>query len=308
MFIRRSPFNSSFGFNGLAALGLQLLIVGAVPACTATTSSSESTGGQSSQAPSGGSTSVHSSAGSASGGTAHGSGGGSSGGMNGGANSLAGTGGTALAQGGANNDGGIAGDNAGPSNADASLPNQGTGGSSSVIDAGACVATEATHPSEGALHVPECTAVSYNTNPPSSGNHYPIWAAFGVYQFPLPKGFWVHNLEHGAVVFLYNCPDGCAAELAGLTTWFNNLPIDGACVNSTTAPRALLIPDPDLDVRFAATAWQNTLKADCFDEAAFGAFYQAHVGNGLEVVCSSGQDFRGPDGMPTAALPVDCGK
>jgi hypothetical protein len=203
----------------------------------------------------------------------------------------------------------MAGDNTGPSDADASMPTQGSGGSGSVIDGSACVPTEATHLSEGALHVTVCSAVSYGTNPPSSGNHYPTWAAFGVYQFPLPTGFWVHNLEHGAVVVLYNCPQGCDAELSALTDWFNNLPIDPVCLGlGATQPRALLIPDPNLDVRFAATAWQNTLKADCFDEAAFSAFYDAHVGNGLETVCSSGQDFRGPDGMPTAALPADCGQ
>ena len=45
--------------------------------------------------------------------------------------------------------------------------------------------------------------------------------------------------------------------------------------------RVILAPDPTLPVRWAATAWTWTLRADCFDEAAFGQFYADHYGHGL---------------------------
>ena len=47
----------------------------------------------------------------------------------------------------------------------------------------------------------------------------------------------------------------------------------------------ILAPDPTLAVRWAATAWTWTLRADCFDEAAFSQFVGDHLGHGLEAVC-----------------------
>jgi hypothetical protein len=136
-----------------------------------------------------------------------------------------------------------------------------------------------------------------------------VWAAFGVYEFPLPRGYWVHNLEHGAVVISYNCPDGCDADLQAAIAWFNGLPVDSSCqLQGAPQPRALLLPDPLLDVRFAASSWLHTLRADCFDEVAFDEFYESNVGHGLENVCSPGMDFRGPDGSATSALAAGCGQ
>jgi len=146
------------------------------------------------------------------------------------------------------------------------------------------------------IHVTECTAIDYATNPPSSGEHYPVWADFGVYDFPLPRGFWVHNLEHGAVVVTYNCPLGCADEVAAAAAWLAQLAPDATCAPGT--PRVLLVPDPKLDVRWAASSWGFALRADCFDAAAFSDFYVKHAGQPLApeyTLCSTGFDFRAPD-------------
>src|SRR5687767_10539255 len=67
-----------------------------------------------------------------------------------------------------------------------------------TADHGDCEATVASHPIEGAQHLSLCAPLTYGTNPPSSGNHYAIWAAYQTYDRPFPRGFWVHNLEHGA--------------------------------------------------------------------------------------------------------------
>ena len=40
----------------------------------------------------------------------------------------------------------------------------------------------------------------YDSNPPSSGPHYPIWADFKEYATPVPDGYLVHAEEHGAVL------------------------------------------------------------------------------------------------------------
>src|SRR5579863_2467829 len=93
-------------------------------------------------------------------------------------------------------------------------------------DAGACNAIVAQHPIEGATHVAVCSPVTYATKPPSSGNHYPIWAAYQTYASAIPEGFWVHDLEHGAVVVSYNCPSGCADQVADAQAWISALPDD----------------------------------------------------------------------------------
>ncbi|MBA2321104.1 MAG: DUF3105 domain-containing protein [Deltaproteobacteria bacterium] len=56
--------------------------------------------------------------------------------------------------------------------------------------------------------------VIYEDPPPSSGDHDGCWSRWGVHVDPVPDERWVHNLEHGGVVFLYDCPEGCAEEVA----------------------------------------------------------------------------------------------
>jgi hypothetical protein len=171
------------------------------------------------------------------------------------------------------------------------------GGAPSEAGAQGCNPVVAAHPDEGNLHEAICAPLVYHTNPPSSGNHYPIWGVYKSYTKNFPPGFWVHNLEHGAVVITYNCNDGCAAEVAQAQALINSLPPDPDCPNH----RLVMLPDPDLDVRFAASAWGFTLKASCFDRAAFAKFISDHYGHGLELVCDDGID---PLTAGTAGQPV----
>src|SRR5262245_31883099 len=68
---------------------------------------------------------------------------------------------------------------------------------------------------EGWLHVFEGTAVTYQNNPPASGPHYPVWLRYEEFSTALPRPYWVHNLEHGGVIFLYR-PDAPAAVVSAL--------------------------------------------------------------------------------------------
>ena len=151
------------------------------------------------------------------------------------------------------------------------------------MELGVCDGVSQQHPDEGRTHIPCTSPATYLTEPPSSGNHYPIWANFQTYTTPVPWGNLVHSLEHGAVVIVYNCPDTCDADVARIQTLMNGI-ADPLC----TTPRLILAPDPTLDVRFAASAWTWTLRADCFDEGIFGDFIRAHIGFGLEQLCNAG--------------------
>lgn len=168
---------------------------------------------------------------------------------------------------------------------------------------GSCSAAAQQHPIEGFSHVPVCSPVSFATRPPSSGDHYPIWAAYQSYSSAVPEGFWVHDLEHGAIVITYNCPGGCASDVAAAQAFIDAQPDDPMCDPSAGDPRVRLVmtPDPGLDVKFAASAWGWTLRADCFDASAFGAFTAAHYGQGREAVCGQGEDL-------STGVPAGCGQ
>ncbi|HVR61035.1 MAG TPA: DUF3105 domain-containing protein [Polyangia bacterium] len=165
-------------------------------------------------------------------------------------------------------------------------------------DGGRCQAVVQQHPDEGATHIVQCTPTTYLTNPPSSGNHYPIWANYGVYDKPVPWGFLVHQLEHGAVVISYRCaagPSGCNVDLSGVQAFIASLPPDDVCL---ARKLITVVPDPALDVAFAASAWTWTLRADCFDAAVFGDFVSQHYGHGLERVCGGGIDLSASGWCP----------
>ncbi len=163
---------------------------------------------------------------------------------------------------------------------------------------GACDAVYAAPAYEGANHVDDCSPVSYASNPPSSGNHYSTWAAFGVYTDPVPRGFWVHSLEHGAVVFSYQ-PG--ATDVAQAETLIESL-VDPDCAEP---PRIILTPDPLLDTAWAASAWGVTLRASCFDQQAFEIFFEQFVGKAPENICSPHPNFLTPEAL--AEKPSGCG-
>lgn len=166
---------------------------------------------------------------------------------------------------------------------------------------GVCGAVTQQHASEGYGHVDPCSYVDYHTLPPSSGNHYPYWAKYMTYDQPVPEGYWVHNLEHGAIVLSYNCGEaGCADDIAAAQQMIDQYPVDPLCTmaNEGVPHRFVMTPDPRLDVRFAASAWRWTLRANCFDLGPFLAFATAHYGHGLEPICTDGEDFIGTSGAP----------
>ena len=132
-------------------------------------------------------------------------------------------------------------------------------------DASACVSNKLSFPLEPGLHVASCTPIVWSSNPPTSGQHYPVWAAFKTYAAPVPRGFLVHALEHGAVVFTYNCPGGCAADIAALQAMLDARAADPLCV-APLKNRFIISPDPLLDSRFAASAWEVPSIEGCWWE------------------------------------------
>lgn len=155
----------------------------------------------------------------------------------------------------------------------------------------ACLVTIDEPPIVAALHVPIPTAVQYNSNPPSSGPHYPYWAAYQSFAKPVDPRYWVHNLEHGAIALLYKCDvaGGCTDVVNALRAAADALPDDPICNKAAgVRVRVVLTPDPDLDVPVAASAWGWTYKAACIDMPSLTSFVLEHYGQGGESNCTNG--------------------
>ncbi|MDF3064855.1 MAG: Xanthine/uracil/thiamine/ascorbate permease family protein [Polyangiaceae bacterium] len=152
---------------------------------------------------------------------------------------------------------------------------------------GKCAAVLRRYEGATAEHVRECSALEYSTSPPVFGSHYPTWAAYQTYDFPVPLGYLVHDLEHGAVVLFYDCPEGCADEVAEAQAFIDSLPADPRCAAEVRV-QVVLVPRPGLSSRWAASAWGRSLNADCFDSYIFGQFYADNIGRGPEDLCTQG--------------------
>ncbi len=137
-------------------------------------------------------------------------------------------------------------------------------------------------PNEGELHVPNGTKVNYKTIPPASGPHYSALGvapvAPGVYEEPVAPERWVHNLEHGYVVLLYDCDGDCPQEfLDQLEVLFQLTPV------ANFGQRKLVItPFEGFGPFMMAVAWDVQRDFDFFDQEGILAFYDRRVDAGPE--------------------------
>ena len=141
-----------------------------------------------------------------------------------------------------------------------------------------------------ASHVAIGTHVDYDSNPPSSGPHYPIWAAYQVWDTPIQREYYVHDLEHGAIVFLYKCPDGggCPDIVDAFKKASDAIPDDPVCSGSGVRVRTVITPDPLIQGPIAAAAWGWTYNAECIDLPSLTQFAKDHYGQGPEQLCANG--------------------
>lgn len=161
----------------------------------------------------------------------------------------------------------------------------------------ACTVTEDVDiPETSANHDAICTSITYATNPPSGGDHWPIWAKYQKYDKPLPHEMLVHDMEHGAIVLLYRCAEDCPDVVEALTQVFGSI-ADPLCLTLPGGPpaRMVLAPDPDLPAPIAAAAWGATYTATCIDVPSLQKFANDHYGKGTEDLCADGVD---PVAMP----------
>jgi DNA-binding beta-propeller fold protein YncE len=116
------------------------------------------------------------------------------------------------------------------------------------------------------LDAPQAPHPPYTTQPPTSGPRLSMLAEWGVHRTPIPPELSVHNLEHGAVALLYNCPLPCPDLVARLEQFARERDF------------VLVAPYPWMPHRLALTAWGQLDTMDAFDAARVEAFLDAHGG------------------------------
>jgi hypothetical protein len=134
-------------------------------------------------------------------------------------------------------------------------------------------------PDRGQTHVPEGTRVTYEENPPTSGPHWPVWARWGFYRDPVPEEMFVHNLEHGGIVLLFNCPTPCPDVIRQLEALYPTLP-----ASKYGYPKVVVTSNSRIKRRFALLAWTRLDEFDRLDRDRVVKFVQAWQDKGPEDV------------------------
>lgn len=142
-------------------------------------------------------------------------------------------------------------------------------------------------------HVPMETIIEWTNNPPTSGPHYPLWAAWDRHYPELPRGHYVHNAEHGGVVLLYRCDASCPDVVDALLAIARDMPADPTCTSPVTK-RVIVTSDPLLPdgVQVAAVAWNHAYTASCVD-AYLETFVREHYRKAPEDFCIDGANLGG---------------
>jgi hypothetical protein len=129
----------------------------------------------------------------------------------------------------------------------------------------------------GRTHVDEGTKITYNSNPPTSGSHYPVWEKYGIKDKPVADELLVHSLEHGYIILSYNCeklPKSVTCDQ--LKQQLNDV------MKAKRTWKMIVIPRPSLDVPVALTAWNYIDKMNSFDKDRAFAFIDQFRDQGPE--------------------------
>ena len=103
-------------------------------------------------------------------------------------------------------------------------------------------------------------------NPPTSGGHCPSTLPCRVYTSEQLRCQWLHNVEHGHLVLLYNCPEGCPEIVSALEAIWQSRP-----AGPNGARRAVLAPDTKIPGAVAAVVFGHSWVGDAVDQAEIDA-------------------------------------
>lgn len=117
----------------------------------------------------------------------------------------------------------------------------------------------------------------YPSDPPAGGRHYGRQFDAGFYdessdqtQIAFPEGYLIHNLEHGYVIFWYNCSVVSDSDCLTLKAEIDSVMDDFGGI------KIIAIPWESLDVPVVMTSWGRLQRFDSFDPKTASAFITAN--------------------------------
>ena len=123
----------------------------------------------------------------------------------------------------------------------------------------------------------------FPSNPPAGGRHYASEWDAGFYeenssqtQIAYPEGYIGHNLEHGYIVFWYNCASLSESECGTLKSEIK------AVMDDFGGTKLIAFPWPSLDGPVAMTSWGRIQRFDSFDPNTAAAFIKANLNKAPE--------------------------
>jgi hypothetical protein len=133
-------------------------------------------------------------------------------------------------------------------------------------------------PISSSAHVPSSTNPGpYASNPPAGGKHFDEnWPAHFYEESELaslptyPEGYLVHSLEHGYVIFWYNCNVASVTDCDALKQSIRNV------MDETGGTKLIAFPWASMDVPLALTSWGRILNFDQPDEAEMARFVRTN--------------------------------
>jgi hypothetical protein len=134
-------------------------------------------------------------------------------------------------------------------------------------------------PDRGQQHLQQGIPIPYEDTPPTSGSHWPVVARWGVYPEEVPPEVYVHNLEHGGIVILYQCPTPCPEVVRELEDTVQTLP-----KSKFGHVKVVVSPNSKIKSRFALLAWTRLDTFDRFDRERVVRFVRAWQDKGPEDV------------------------
>lgn len=134
-------------------------------------------------------------------------------------------------------------------------------------------------PTEEGLHIPDGTDPGpYNSDPPTSGKHYEVALPAGFYEpadldswQPYPVGHAIHSLEHGYVIFWYNCSVLSQSECDSLKAEIRDF------MDSSLIHKLIAFPWDSSDAPLVLTSWGYRLEMPVFDAKQAGDFIRANA-------------------------------
>jgi hypothetical protein len=147
------------------------------------------------------------------------------------------------------------------------------------IDSESCTAwTVHRSPNTHHTHIPVGKDASADWEAvPASGNHWGAWAAWStIYDAPVKRGFLLHNLEHGGIVFSYRCKSAAGADCEKAAQELLDL------AQTFGQSRVIITPDPTQTTLFAIRSWRWAYESDCLDTDSAISFLSKHYRHGRE--------------------------